>query len=386
MKNIWFLFFMSLIYTLTSSGQDVLFVVDRINEINNSNVASFSYDIKVENVKGADTVLLDSGKLIVNNTQGNYDDFMYISHHQKDTFCFVKDTLQRLKLGEIRKDYTPGALHNRIGTTQMFFRCFSSSFRNEVNIINVSRWDSLILDSTDAQYYYLTLRDTMMEYDVVQKRTAHIMVYKNNFQIRKYNYKSESRGSLLNNVFTFSSWTSSSKVDDDVQIVFEKIRQLSNSPEYLLKFPSKKMLIDQNKGLSLDEVSIIDSSDVNYKLGEIKKRYLVLYFWFQGCVHCKHVGPVIEKFHKSNTRKDIVYIGVDTMSKNKKALIESIEKQHYYFHNYRYNEGVKDLTVNGAPMVIVYDNFQNKVLEQLLGGSPDYESKFAKVIQSLPAE
>jgi thiol-disulfide isomerase/thioredoxin len=386
MNNIWFLFFLSFIYTLTSLGQNVLFVLDRVNEANTINIASFSYDIKVENVKGADTVLLDSGMLIVNNTQGKFDDFMYISHQQKDTFSFVKDTLLRLKLGEIRKDYTPGALHNRLGTTQMFFRCFSSSFRNEVNIINVSRWDSLSLDSTDAQYYYLSLRDTMMEYDVVQKRTAHIMVDKNNFQIRKYNYKSESRGSLLNNVFTFSNWTSSSKVDDDVQIVFEKIRQRSNSPEYLLKFPSKKMLIDQNKGLSLDEVSIIDSSDVNYKLGEIKKRYLVLYFWFQGCVHCKHVGPVIEKFHKSNTRKDIVYIGVDTMSKNKRALLESIEKQHYNFPNYRYNEGVKDLTVNGAPMVIVYDNFQNKVLEQLLGGSPDYESKFAKVIQSLPAE
>ena len=197
MKNICFLIFLSFVYTLTSLGQDVLFVLDRVNEANTINIASFSYDIKVENVKGADTVLLDSGTLIVNNTQGKFDDFMYISHQQKDTFCFVKDTLLRLKLGEIRKDYTPGALHNRLGTTQMFFRCFSSSFRNEVNIINVSRWDSLRLDSTDAQYYYLTLRDTMLEFDFVQKRTAHIMVDKNNFQIRKYNYKSESRGSLL---------------------------------------------------------------------------------------------------------------------------------------------------------------------------------------------
>lgn len=384
MKNI--IFLMSLLYTLTSSGQDVLFVVDRVNEINSSNIESFSYDIKVENVEGADTVLLDRGKLIVNNTQEKYDDFLYISHQQKDTFCFVKDTLLRLKLGEIRKDYTPGALNIRLGTTQMFFRSFSSCFRNEVNIINASRWDSLSLDSTDTQYYYLTLKDTMIEFDVVQKRSAHIMVDKKKFQIIKYNYKSESRGSLLNNVFTFSNWASSSEVDDDVQIIFEKIRQRSNSPGYLLKFPSKKMLADQNKALSLDEVSIIDSSDVNYKIGEIKKRYVVLYFWFKGCVHCKHVGPVIEKFHKSNTRRDIVYIGVDTQSKNKKSFLESIKSQHYDFPNYRYNEGVKDLTVNGAPIVIIYDNFHNKLLEQLLGGSPDYESKFSKVIESLPAE
>lgn len=386
MKNTWFLFFLSFIYSLTSLGQDVLFVVDRANEINNSNIMSFSYDIKVENVKGADTVLLDSGKLTVNNTQGKYDDFMYISHQQNDTICFVKDTLLRLKMGEIRKDYTPNALQIRLGTTQLFFRCFSSSFRNEVKVINTSRWDSLRLDSTDAQYYYLTLRDTMMEYEVILKRTAHIMINKNNFQIRKYNYKSESRGSILNNLFTFSNWTSSPKKDDGVQIVFEKIRQRSNSPEYLFMFPSKKRLIDQNKGLSLDEVSIIDSLDINYKLGEIKKRYLVLYFWFQGCAHCKHVGPVIEKFHKSNKRTDIVYIGVDTMSKNKKSLLESIERQHYDFPNYRYSEGVKDLTVNGAPIVIIYDNLQNKVLEQLLGGSPDYESKLSKVIDNLPFE
>jgi len=384
MKNLWFLFFLSFVNTLTSTGQDVLFVVDRVNEIN-SNVASFSYDIKVENVVGAGRMLLDSGKVTVNNTQGKYDDFLFISHQQKDTFCFVKDTLLRLKLGEIRKDYTPAALNIRLGTTQMFFRSFSSYFRNDVNIINASRWDSLSLDSTDAQYYYLTLRDTIIEFDVVQKRTAHIIVDKKN-QIIKYNYKSESRGSLLNNVFTFSNWTSSSKVDDDVHITFEKIRQQSNNPKYLLKFPSKKMLIDQNKALSLDEISIIDSFDVNYKLGEIKKRYVVLYFWFKGCVHCKHVGPVIEKFHKSNTRRDIVYIGVDTQSKNKNSFLESIKSQHYDFPNYRYNEGVKDLTVNGAPMVIIYDNFHNKVLEQLLGGSPDYESKFSKVIGNLPFE
>jgi thiol-disulfide isomerase/thioredoxin len=371
---------------MNSLGQDVLFVLERVNEINNFNIASFSYDIKVENVKGADTVLLDSGKLIVNNSEGKYDDFMYISYQQKDTFCFVKDTLLRSKYGEIRKDYTQSALHTRLSTTQMFFRCFSSYFRNEVKIVNASRWDSLRLDSTDTQYYYLTLRDTMMEYEVIQKRTAQIMVNKTNFLIRKYNYKSESRGSLLNNIFTFNNWTSSSKKDDGVQFVFEKIRQRSNSPEYLILFPSKKRLIDQNKGLSLDEVSIIDSSDVIYKLGEIKKRYLVLYFWFQGCVHCKHVGPVIEKFHKSNKRRNIAFIGIDTMSKNKKSLLESIDRQRYDFPNYRYNEGVKELTVNGAPIVIVYDNLQNKVLEQLLGGSPDYESKFSKVINNLPFE
>lgn len=344
MKNI--IFLLSLIYSLTSSAQDALFVVGRVNEINNSNVASFSYDIKVENVDGIDTVLLDSGKLIVNNTQGKYDDFLFVSHHQRDTFCFVKDTLLRLKFGEIRKDYTQGNLRDRLGSVKMFFRSFSSYFRNEVNIINTSRWDSLSLDSTDIQYYYLTLRDTMIEFDVVQKRTAHIIVNKNNFLLKKYNYKFESRGSLSNKLFTFSNWTSSSKVDDDVQITFEKIRQRSNSPGYLLKFPTSKMLTDQNKGLSLDEVSIIDSADFNYKLGEIKKRYLVLYFWFKGCVYCKHVGPVIEKFHKSNTRRDIVYIGVDTQSKNKKSLLESIKSQHYDFPNYRYNEGVKDLTVN----------------------------------------
>lgn len=84
MKNI--IFLMSLLYTLTSSGQDVLFVVDRVNEINSSNIESFSYDIKVENVEGADTVLLDRGKLIVNNTQEKYDDFLYISHQKKIPF------------------------------------------------------------------------------------------------------------------------------------------------------------------------------------------------------------------------------------------------------------------------------------------------------------
>jgi thiol-disulfide isomerase/thioredoxin len=350
------------------------------------NCASFSYEVKVENVKDSNTVLLDKGKLIVNNTQGKYDDFIYVSHLQKDTFCFVIDTLLRIKSGEIRKDYSPDALHVRLGTTKMFFRCFSGSFRNETKLINPKRWDCLSLDSTDAQFYYLTLRDTMMEYEAIQKRTAHIIINKSNFQIMKYNYNSEWRGSLLNNVFTFSNWTSSSSINEEVQSVFEKMRQRSNSPEYLSKFPTRKMMMDKNKRLSLDDVSMIDSLDANYRIGDIEKRYVVLYFWFQGCIHCKHVGPVIEKFYKLNKRQDISYLGLDTMSKNKKSLLNSIESNHYDFPNFRYNGGVKDLTVNGAPMVIIYDNGQNKILEQLLGGGPDYEPMFAKLIENLPID
>lgn len=145
-------------------------------------------------------------------------------------------------------------------------------------------------------------------------------------------------------------------------------------------------MMDKNITLSLDDVSMIDSLDVNYQLGDIDKRYVVLYFWFEGCIHCKHVGPVIEKFYKLNKRQDITYLGVDTMSKNKKSLLKSIKSNHYDFPNYRYNEGVKDLTVNGAPLVIIYDNIKNRILEQLLGGNPDYEIKFSKLIDSLPIE
>jgi thiol-disulfide isomerase/thioredoxin len=268
----------------------------------------------------------------------------------------------------------------------MFFRCFSGSFRNETTLINPKRWDSLSLDSTDAQFFYLTLHDTMIEFGAIRKTTVNVVIDKNNFRIIKYNYQFESRGDLINNVFTFSNWTSSSRIDDDVNSIYENMRQRSNSPEYLSKFPTRKMRLDHNKTLSLDDVSMIDSLDVNHRLGDIDKRYVVLYFWFEGCIHCKHVGPVIEKFYKLNKRPDIIYLGVDTMSKNKKSLLASIKGNQYDFPNYRYNEGVKDLTVNGAPMVIIYDNLQNKILEQLLGGNPENETNFSKLIDSLPFE
>ncbi|MBP6237026.1 MAG: TlpA family protein disulfide reductase [Saprospiraceae bacterium] len=385
MKKIIFSFLISLIQIQISCGQDIYTIIDSVNA-GISDYASFSYEIKVENVKDSIKILLDKGKLIVNNTQGKYDDFLYISYHQKDTFCFVKDTLLRIKSGEIRKDYSPDALHVRLGTTRMFFRCFSGSFRNETTLINPKRWDSLSLDSTNAQFYYLTLQDTMIEFGAIRKTTVNVVIDKNNFHISKYNYQFESRGDLINNVFTFSNWTSSSRIDDDVNSIYENMRQRSNSPEYLSKFPTRKMRLDKNKTLSLDDVSMIDSLDVNHRLGDIDKRYVVLYFWFEGCIHCKHVGPVIEKFYKLNKRQDIAYLGVDTMAKNKKSLLASIKGNHYDFPNYRYNEGVKDLTVNGAPMVIIYDNVKNKVLEQLLGGNPEYETNFSKLIDSLPIE
>ncbi len=386
MKKFLFLFLIFFGQTNISFGQDVLSIIDSANVRIIENFKSFSYEIKVENVKDSNITLIDKGKLIVNNTQGKYDDFLYISHHQKDTFCFVKDTLLRCKSGEIRKDYSPDALDVRLGTTKMFFRCFSGSFRNGTKLINPKRWDSLNLDSIDAHFYYLTLHDTMIEYGTIRKTTVNVLIDKNNFYISKYYYQFESRGDLINNVFTFSNWTSSSRINEEVRSLFEKMRQTSNSPEYLSKFPTRKMMMDKNKTLSLDDVSVIDSLDVNYRLGDIDKRYVVLYFWFEGCIHCKHVGPVIEKFYKLNKRQDITYLGVDTMSKNKKSLLKSIKSNHYDFPNFRYNEGVKDLTVNGAPMVIIYDNVQNRILEQLLGGNPDYETKFSKLMDSLPVE
>jgi hypothetical protein len=85
-----------------------------------------------------------------------------------------------------------------------------------------------------------------------------------------------------------------------------------------------------------------------------------------------------------NKRLDITYLGVDTMSKNKKSLLKSIESNQYDFPNYRYNVGVKDLTVNGAPMVIIYDNVQKKIVEQIVGGDTKFEAKFLKMIDSIP--
>jgi hypothetical protein len=80
MKKIIFSFLISLIQIQISCGQDLYTIIDSVNA-KISDYASFSYEIKVENVKDSNTLLLDKGKLIANNTPGKYDDFLYISHH-----------------------------------------------------------------------------------------------------------------------------------------------------------------------------------------------------------------------------------------------------------------------------------------------------------------
>lgn len=368
-----------------AQGQEVLTIIDSVNTRINENYASFSYDVQVENIKDSTKQLLDEGNLTVNNTDGKYDDFLFISHHQNDTLCFVKDTLLRVKSEVIKKDHDPDVLHVRLGTSQMLFRCFSSSFKNEKNMINSEIWDSMTLDSTDSEFYYLSLYRTMSIFEVLHYINVNIKVDKHNYYIMEYSYHSESRVDLIHNIFTFTNWTSSSKINEDVHNTFEKIRLRSNNHEYLSKHPTRKMRLDHNKTLSLDNLSITDSLDKSYRISDIDKRYIVLYFWFQGCYHCRHVGPVIQKYHQMNNREDIIYLGVDTMSKDKNTLQKAIRRNHYDFPNYRYNEGVKDLTVSVAPLVIIYDNLENKILEQIAGGSEDYEARFSKLINGLPA-
>lgn len=366
-------------------GQDVFTIIDSVNMKFNTNSTSFRYDVRVENFNDSISVILDEGHVIVNNTDGKYDDFLFISYHKNDTFCFVKDTLLWTRSNEIYKDYTPKTLHVRLGTSKMFFRCFSASFRNERKLIDQDSWDQMILDSIDSEFYYLTLHGKITMSGILYKIKVNTTVVKNNFNISKYDYKIESNSDFNYNVFTISNWVSSPKINEDVNYIFEKMRQRSNNPEYLSKHPTRKMRLDHNKTLSLDDLSITDSLDTNYRIGDIDKRYIVLYFWFQGCYHCRHVGPVIEKFHHMNNREDIIYLGVDTMSKDKNTLQKAIRRNHYDFPNYRYNEGVKGLTVSVAPLVILYDNLENKILEQIAGGSEDYEARFSKLIDGLPA-
>ena len=65
----------------------------------------------------------------------------------------------------------------------------------------------------------------MIEFGAIRKTTVNVVIDKNNFHISKYNYQFESRGDLINNVFTFSNWTSSSRIDDDVNSIYENMRQ-----------------------------------------------------------------------------------------------------------------------------------------------------------------
>lgn len=384
MKRTLFLFITTCSLTHITQAQNVFAIIDSVNA-RCDNYASFSYDVKVENIKDSSIELLDEGKVIVNNTQGKYDDFLFISHHKNDTLCFVKDTLLRTRSEEIFKDHDPDVLHVRLGTSQMFFRCFSRSFKNGFKMINPERWDEMTLDSTDSDFYYLSLHGTATLSGLFYNVNVNVMVEKNNFHIMKYNYKIESSNDFNNNVFSFSNWSSSPDMNEEVYSTYEKIWQRSIDPEYLAKHPTRKMRLEHNKTLSLDSLSIIDSLETNYIIGDIDKRYLVLYFWFQGCYHCRHVGPVIQKFHKMSNREDIAYLGVDTMSKDKNTFQKAIRRNQYDFPNYRYNAGVEGLTVAVAPLVIIYDNLEDKVLEQIAGGSEDFEVRFSKLIDGLPA-
>lgn len=243
----------------------------------------------------------------------------------------------------------------------------------------------MTLDSTDSEFYYLTLQGTMTALDILHVLKVNVNVDKKSFHIIKYDYKIESSNDFNNNVFTFNNWSSSPDINEEVYSTYEKIWQRSIDPEYLAKHPTRKMRLEHNKTLSLDSLSIIDSLETNYIIGDIDKRYIVLYFWFQGCYHCRHVGPVIQKFHKISNREDIANLGVDTMSKDKNTLQKAIRRNQYDFPNYRYNAGVEGLTVAVAPLVIIYDNLENKVLEQIAGGSEDFEVNFSKLIDGLPA-
>lgn len=386
-KKYLLLFFIVFNISFEIFGQTVFSVIDSVNEKISNNYASFSYDVKVKNVKDLDTTLLDEGKLIVNNTLGKYDDFLYSSHFQKDTFCFVRDTLLKvITSSEIFKEHSPKILHVRLGTTRMFFRCFTYSFLNDKKLIDPIRWDILNLDKIDTAFFYISLYDTTLVNGYIESKQVCVKVNKNDYSIREYNYRLKTHNSLLNNIFTFSNWRTSTKINEDVNHVFERIRSKSNSSEYLANFPTRKMRLDNNKTVSLDDLTVIDSLNSDFKIGNLDAKFVVLYFWFKGCYHCKHVGPIIEKFHKNNNRKDIVYLGIDTHSKNKDTLKKSIAKNQYDFPNFRIGQIVKGLTINAAPIVIIYDNANDIVIDQIAGGSPEFEINFSKIINGLPIE
>ena len=373
--------------TTFNYSQSALDIIDSLNTKILDNCVSFSYDVKVENLDDSIFKMLDSGNVTINHTLGKYDDFLFVSYYKRDTFCFVQDTLIRTVGPRIFKDHNLDVLNTRLGTTKMYFRCYTPSFRNDTKIINPDRWHDIVLDSIDSYFYYITLKDTMKVFGRVDEVISQVVIYKKSFYISKYFYKHMgSNGNITKNLFTFSNWTTSIKTCDSVYDVFERLRQRSVDPDYLARYPTRKMKLDHNKTLDLDSLSFSDSHDVSYYIADIHTRYVVVYFWFQGCYHCKYVGPIIQKYHNTKGRDDITYLGMDTMSKNKESLIISVKRSKYDFPNFRYNGGVPGFAVNVAPLVVIYDRVQKKIVEQIEGGDADYETRFSKIIDSLPIE
>ena len=112
-----------------------------------------------------------------------------------------------------------------------------------------------------------------------------------------------------------------------------KLTQLFKIADNSGKFKLKTTMINE----PMPDFTLLDSNGMKVKLGDFKGKIIVMDFWAMWCFPCKQSFPGMQKLMDKYAGKEVVFLFVNTLEKNRNGLTKSVVE---YMKENKYNFNV----------------------------------------------
>ncbi len=255
---------------------------------------------------------------------------------------------------------------------------------NSYNTMSFSEIDSVrYIVSNDKQTFKFTIY--FKGTNEISERYKIVSVVKSNIQISysEINYLNYMDMTQYDSSSIVLDRFSNVKIDS---IINEKLTKTPDCPSKPLILNDTLTNVKINSSPNMDSVlnliRLYTVDQNNITLNQIDSRYLILDFWYKGCVPCLKAIPFLNEISDRYNQNDLKVCGINPYDTDYSLLKQVIEKRNIKYSVFLdFSKGMmKKLLINVFPTVIVIDMKNKTIIYREEGFSEESKNKLTNFL------
>jgi thiol-disulfide isomerase/thioredoxin len=153
-----------------------------------------------------------------------------------------------------------------------------------------------------------------------------------------------------------------------------------------VEYDVKKNYVIENGNIFPDSIPIFHSSGTLSQLKEIKANYVLVDFWFRGCVPCITASKILNKLHRKYLdNSDLKIIGINVSDTIYSVIVNYIERYNLEYEQYYTRDRIYKTSIlkgYGYPLILFYDLYLRKVIYNVEGADENTEKELVDIIDA----
>ncbi len=133
-----------------------------------------------------------------------------------------------------------------------------------------------------------------------------------------------------------------------------------------------------------DTFEMFDLDGNSFYLKQFQERYIVMDFWFCGCPPCIKVSKILTGIHNNKISNQIKIIGINYIDKHISDIMQCSENTSYSQYFVKHRDEIKFLDIYGAPLIIIYDKKEKKILYSFEGFDKNLARNIEETLLLIP--